>query len=203
MIGRGRLGRMVLATTGAAVLAAVAGAPAIGATGAKTQLGSTTLPPAATMPASACTTSETTELLPAATDSSVDYTVPAGGGSITKWSFNTTGAKAGTPYALLVSRPSGASYTIIATDPETVPANAPTIATFKLAHPIAVQAGDVIGSVVEPSSRLGCEFKGGSIPSSDVLGFHLGPDTTGTAFTFTHTVASELVNVSATLKRGG
>jgi uncharacterized repeat protein (TIGR01451 family) len=179
-------------------LALVALAVAAGPAGAAT-IGNTTLPPAATMPTSGCTTSQSTELVPYSTDSSYDYAVPAGGGSLTSWSFNTAGAKAGTPYSLLVVRPSGSSYQIIATDPETVPADAPPVATFTLTQPITVQAGDLIGAVVTAKSSVGCLFKGGSIPSAEVEGFGLGSSANGTVFHLTKTIPNELVNVSATV----
>jgi uncharacterized repeat protein (TIGR01451 family) len=177
--------------------AAAAGSPAAG--GSTVRIGSTSPPAGATMPPSSCTTGSTTELVPYRTAAGTGYAVPAGGGSLTSWSFNATGARAGTPYELLVARPAGSGYQIVATDPETVPSGAGRVVSFTLAHPIAVQGGDLVGSVVSPSSHVGCLFKGGSIPSSDVLGFSLSPDRPGSTFTPTKTIPDELVNVSATV----
>jgi uncharacterized repeat protein (TIGR01451 family) len=161
-------------------------------------IGDTTLPAGATMPTSSCTTNQQTELVPYSTDPAYNYAVPSGGGSITSWSFNTSGAKPGTPYSLVVVRPQGPTYGIVGTDTETVPATG-RLATFTLATPIAVQGGDLIGAMVQGKSSVGCLFKGGTIPTTDVEGFSLSPDTVGSSFNLTKTIPNELVNVSATV----
>ena len=188
--------RLLAAVTAPLIAAAVLAAA--GPAGAAT-IGTTTVPSGATIGPTSCTTSQTAELIPYTTDSSYDYAVPAGGGTITSWSFNATGAKAGTPYTLLVVRPSGTSYQILATDPETVPANAPTITTFSLADPIAVQAGDLIGAVIGAKSKVGCFIKNGPIPTADQGGFGLIPATVGSSFSAVHTISNELINVAATV----
>jgi uncharacterized repeat protein (TIGR01451 family) len=174
---------------------------AVGSAAADTTIGSTTLPSGATMPVSACSTSSSAEVFPYATDAAHSYAVPAGGGNLTSWSFNTTGATVGTPFTLLVIRPSGTSYQIIATDPEVVPSGATKIATFTLSKPIAVQAGDLIGSVVTSKSKVGCMFKGSGVPSAEQLGFALTTPTVGKTFTPAENVPNEMPNVSATISQ--
>ncbi len=90
----------------------------------------------------ACNTTGDLALLQVSTDPGYDYVVPAGGGEINSWSFATAAAPAGTPYELLVAR--GVSVGIqqvVGSDSEIVPMPVPTITTFALANPIAVQAG--------------------------------------------------------------
>jgi uncharacterized repeat protein (TIGR01451 family) len=186
-----RVGKTVSLATFAAMVAA---APAMATT-----VGSTTLPSGSNM-APACSASVNAEIIQSGTDASYNYTVPAGGGSLTSWSFNTTGAKAGTPYTLLVARPSGGSYQIVATDAETVPAALPPIATYTLANPITVQGGDVLGVIVTAGKNtVGCRLKGGPISANEIIGSSLSATTIGSSFSLSNTTPNELVNVSATV----
>jgi hypothetical protein len=146
---------------GAPLVVAVAALGAAGSASAAT-IGNTTLPSGATMPV--CSTGSTTEVISTSNDSNYSYVVPAGGGTLTSWSFNATGAKAATPYELVVARPASGSYTIIGTDTETVPSSGGPIDSFTLANPITVQAGDVIGEVVTSKTKVGCLMKGSSVP---------------------------------------
>jgi uncharacterized repeat protein (TIGR01451 family) len=162
-------------------------------------LGDTTLPSGSTM-GPACSTSSNAEIIQTATDSSFGYTVPAGGGSINSWSFNTTGATAGTPYSLLVARPSGSSYQIVGSDSVTVPSSSPAIASFSLAKPITVQGGDVLGVIVTAGKNtVDCRFKGGALPDDDIVGSSLSSTATGSIFNLSNTTPNELVNVAANL----
>jgi uncharacterized repeat protein (TIGR01451 family) len=192
MIGKGLTGRIGTVMSAAVVAALAAAAPALATT-----IGSTTLPSGSNM-APACSASKDAEIIQSGTDASYQYTVPAGGGSITSWSFNTTGAKAGTPYTLLVARPSGGSYQIVATDPETLPATLPAIETFTLAKPITVQGGDVLGVIVTAGKNtVGCRLKGGPISANEIIGSSLSATTVGSSFSLSNTTPNELVNVSA------
>jgi uncharacterized repeat protein (TIGR01451 family) len=190
MIGRGSRRAAVQMVVLAAALVAVGSAGA-------TTIGTTTLPKGATMPV--CTTGSTTEVISVSNDSSYSYVVPVGGGTLTSWSFNTKGATAGTPYTLLVAQPENGGDTIIGTDAETVPSSGAAVASFKLADPIAVQAGDVIGIVDNPKSEVGCLFKGSSVPPAEVAGYGVAADTTGNTFNISTQVSHELPNVSATI----
>jgi uncharacterized repeat protein (TIGR01451 family) len=192
MIGKGLTGRIGTVMSAAVVAGLVAAAPAMATT-----VGSTTLPAGSNM-APACSASKDAEIIQSGTDATYQYTVPAGGGSITSWSFNTTGAKAGTPYTLLVARPSGGSYQIVATNPQTLPASMPAVQTFSLASPITVQGGDVLGVIVTAGKNtVGCRLKGGPISANEIIGSSLSATTIGSSFSLSNTTPNELVNVSA------
>jgi Domain of unknown function DUF11/PASTA domain len=141
-------------------------------------LGSTTVPVGAT--GETCTGS-VLNILQTSVDASYLYAVPAGGGIITSWSFNTSGATAGTPYTLIVAQPSGSGYTVVGTDTEVVPASAPAVQTYSLAKPISVSAGDLIGVGVSASSDVVCYWRGGSLTSSDLLTAVSGSLTSGSS----------------------
>jgi uncharacterized repeat protein (TIGR01451 family) len=186
-----RVGKTMSLATFAAMVAA---APAMATT-----VGSTTLPTGSNM-GPACSASKDAQIIQSGTDASYNYTVPAGGGSITSWSFNTTNAIAGTPYTLLVARPSGSSYQIVATDAETVPVSPPPIATYTLAKPITVQGGDVLGVIVTAGKNtVGCRLKGGPISANEIIGSSLSASTIGSSFSLSNTTPNELVNVSANI----
>jgi uncharacterized repeat protein (TIGR01451 family) len=192
MIGKGLTGRIGATMSVSVVAGLVAVAPAMATT-----VGSTTLPSGSNM-APACSAGRDAEIIQSGTDATYNYKMPAGGGSITSWSFNTTGAKAGTPYTLLVARPSGGSYQIIATDPETLPATLPAVQTFSLAKPITVQGGDVLGVIVTAGKNtVGCRLKGGPISANEIIGSSLSATTIGSSFSLSNTTPNELVNVSA------
>ena len=98
------------------------------------------------------------------------YVVPAGGGLITSWSTNTAADKGGTQVSLVVLRPaSGGSYTVVAVDAETLPNPLPPVATFTLASPIVVLAGDTIG--ISPSAN-NCTWSGGDLTAADTVGIY-------------------------------
>jgi hypothetical protein len=134
-----------------------------------------------------------------ATDASFDYAVPAGGGEITSWSFQTLTGTAGSPYGLLVVRPSGAGYTVVGGDNETVPASLPATATFSLANPIIVQAGDLLGVTLSSTEAVPCLLGGGVTTTADLIS--VGPTTgaTGSSAGLTPVGVSGVLNVSANL----
>lgn len=111
---------------------------------------------------------------PATDDASVSFHVPAAGGRITSWSVktNTTGANAGTPVELLVLRPTGAtSFLVLGTDPRSLPTPLPPggVATFSLASPVSVEAGDTIGLYVPSGGTTATYFSGGTTPAGSTL----------------------------------
>jgi uncharacterized repeat protein (TIGR01451 family) len=101
------------------------------------------------------------------TDSSYNYAVPAGGGSITSWSINTAGDTSGASVTFVVIRPGAGTYTAVATDTETLPTPLPPVATFTLAHPITVVSGDTLG--LWSAGTVGCYFSGGALTASDTI----------------------------------
>jgi hypothetical protein len=147
---RYRLVTIVLAISG--FLASASAASAL-------TLGNTTLPSGAT-PAT-CPTGIV--IWQTSTDSSYSYSVPAGGGAITSWSINTAGDAPGASVTFVVMR----STTVVAVDTETLPASLPAVATFTLAQPITVAAGDTLG--LWGPSTVGCFFVGGTLTTSDTI----------------------------------
>jgi hypothetical protein len=127
----------------------------------------TTTPPTSSSNAP-CSTG--TLYIQSATDSSYQYSVPAGAGTITSWSTNTAADAAGTNVVLVVLRPSSGGYTVVAVDSETIPTPLPSsgVATFNLTQPIAVAAGDTLG-LWSASAAFGCAFIMGSIPAAEVV----------------------------------
>jgi hypothetical protein len=133
------------------------------------------------------------------TDAAFDYAVPSGGGEITSWSFATLGATASSPYGFLVVRPSGAGYTIVGGDNETVPTSVPAIATFSLPTPILVQAGDLLGAVLEPTDTVPCLLQGGTTSAADVYSGGTTTGATGSAVGLGQLGNLGVINVSANL----
>jgi hypothetical protein len=172
-------------------------------------LGDATLPSSATMGSTCGASNAIGEVVQTGTDSSFTYTVPADGGAINSWSCYTTGATADTPYELLIARPSGGNHQIVGTDSQNVPANAPAIATFTLAKPIAMEAGDVLGVVVSPNgtNTVHHRFDEGPLTGSDIVGTgFVGNGSSrppiGSSFPIQNLTPNELVNVAANLVQG-
>lgn len=124
------------------------------------------------------------------------YVVPAGGGVITSWS--TSFGAAGSPVDLLVGRPGGGGFAALALDPETLPTPIPAshISTFTLAHPVAVEAGDLIGLDIPAGTNATC-FQGGA--AGDTVAAAFTQASQGSTLTAGTTAASILTNVSANL----
>lgn len=104
-------------------------------------------------------------------DPSTPYFVPAGGGNITQWQTLTASDTPGDPIEFVVLRPAGGgSYTVVGSDLETIPNPLPSggVASYTLASPIAVAAGDTFG-LYSSTGNVGCYFNGGSTPSGDTL----------------------------------
>jgi len=138
------------------------------------------------------------ELIQTGSTGGVSYTVPAGGGVITSWSFNTGGATPGETYTLIVVDPSGGGYTVVASDTETVPSSPPAIETYTLATPIAAQAGDLIGVATQPGTNPACAFY---LPgaSADSVAVTTGSLTAGASLTPLGANTQLLANISVNL----
>lgn len=145
------IGKALAGTVGAScMLAAAAAGPA----GAMT-LGTTDIPAGA--PVGNCISSAV--IAATASEPATPYTVPTAG-MITAWRTSTaTGATAGGPLTLVVLRPnvSGAA-TVVGSDAETLPTPLPAddTASFSIAVPIAVQAGDMLALYSTASSGTAC-----------------------------------------------
>lgn len=103
-------------------------------------------------------------------DLSTAYIVPAGG-TITQWQTYTDQDTPGASVTLVVLRPASddATYTVVATDTETIPSPLPVddVASFTLAQPISVAAGDTFG--LYSNDSVSCLFYSGSVPAADVV----------------------------------
>jgi hypothetical protein len=155
-----------------------------------------TSPPAGATLGSACSGSAVSATQ-TSTDGTISYVVPAGGGELTSWSYLATGATAGTPYTLLVLRPTGTSdqFTVLAANTTEVPSSPTGVVTVPLSTPVAVQAGDQIGITTSSTSTVSCTFSGGS--SADIAGIG-APAPAGGSIQFTPSIPAAL-NVSANL----
>ncbi len=132
-----------------------------------TTLGLTTEPSGAS--AFSCLEAPYPTLIQSAQDPTTPYFVPAaGGGAITQWQTNASEDTPGAPITFAVVSQSGAGYTVVGADSETIPASLPAsgVATFTLATPIAVQAGDTL-ALYSSSSDAACYFCGGSTLTGD------------------------------------
>jgi hypothetical protein len=148
------------------VLASVAGVALAAPSGA---LGATTL--GATTPASgaspgACNSDQV--IAQVTSDPSTPYSAP-GSGTITQWQINASFDLASHAVTLVVLRPVGASFTVLGVDPRSIPYPAPPVATYTLATPIAVSAGDTLGLYTNTSGPPACYFNGGSTSTADTL----------------------------------
>ena len=130
-----------------------------------------------------------------------NYVVPAGGGTITSFSFASVPGDATDPIDFLVLRPAGGTYTVVGETPtftlagtglETFPAN------------ISVRAGDIIGfwSSVPPSKLFNCTQPAvpgsGGFVQADMPTASSDPSR-GASIVFTESVNYLDLNESATL----
>ncbi|MDQ6775207.1 MAG: PASTA domain-containing protein [Actinomycetota bacterium] len=134
-----------------------------------------------------------------ATDLNYDYSVPVGGGEITSWSTYAATDVPGSTVAMVVLRPTGSAYTVVAADTETIPGAVPVsgVATFNLSQPIVVATGDVLG--ISSQTVYGCGLTPAS--SAEVTSAALAPTppSAGTQYMAGTTFPTLLVNLSANL----
>jgi hypothetical protein len=131
-----------------------------------------------------------------ATDLNYSYDAPFAG-TITSWSTYAAMDVPGSTVTMVILRPTGSTYTVVATDSETIPDALPvsSVATFNLSQPIAVGAADVLG--LSSQTVYGCGLTPGS--SAEVTSGALAstPPSAGTQYTAAQTVPTLLVNLSA------
>jgi hypothetical protein len=103
-----------------------------------------TAPPVAGVPGLNCISG--VPLGQTSADPSTPFTPPIEGGIITRWQTYTAGDAADSALEFMVLRPLAGSYNVVGTDTETLPQHLPTdnVASFTLASPIPVQAGDTL-----------------------------------------------------------
>ena len=165
---RGALGGAVLT---AALLFAFSGVASADVT-----LGTTTQPAGSTPePCFTGSTHQPDVLVQATDDPATPYTVPAGGGVFTSWSANVSLDTPGASLTMLVLTPnSDGTYTVVGADTETIPSPIPSsgVATFTLATPIKVSAGDKLALYTSdaggPNEPL-CYWFGGGVSSNATL----------------------------------
>ena len=77
----------------------------------------------------------------------------------------------GAPLTLVVLRPTGSGFNVVGVDARTVPNPLPAggVATYPLATPIAVQAGDTFGLYTNSAGAVVCYWRGGSTPFAATL----------------------------------
>jgi hypothetical protein len=149
-----------------AMLVSAAGLGAFAASAQATTLG-TPFPP---MGSSLNTCGESTEAIAQATsDATTPYTVP-GPGTLTQWQLPiTSDDSSGQAATLLVLKPAGDAFDVVATNAQTIPDPAPDTTTFALATPIQVTGGETFGLYTAGSVDITCYFHGGATPAGDTL----------------------------------
>jgi hypothetical protein len=156
--------KRVSTLTGLVVVLALAFA---GTASAATTLGTTTQPTGSD--ANGC--GEDGVINQLTSDPGTPYGVP-GTGTITQWQINTTGDTPGTPVTFVVLRGAGfAGYTAVGVDTRNIPTPLPVggVATYALASPIAVQAGDTFGLYTGSNIDVICYWDDGDTPAGDSL----------------------------------
>jgi uncharacterized repeat protein (TIGR01451 family) len=139
---------------------------------AATQIGSTPAPPVnATDPGASCT-ANSFYLQSVTTSSSPSYTVPAGGGVISRWAYNSNGSAG--QKRLKIFRLNAGRYTVIGeSDWQAAPQNQ----LYRYPTRIAVQAGDVLG--VSTTSANDCRAPA---PSGNQVSGGSGDPAEGTSY---------------------
>jgi hypothetical protein len=95
------------------------------------------------------------------------YFVP-GPGTITQWQLITPDDSSGEGVSLLLLKPVGASFNVVAVDSRTIADPAPGVSSYTLPTPIAVSGGETFGLYATGLDVL-CYFHGGSTPVGDGL----------------------------------
>jgi hypothetical protein len=107
-------------------------------------------------------------------DPATPYFVP-GPGTITQWQLITPDDASGEGVSLLLLKPVGASFNVVAVDSRTIADPAPEVSSYTLPTPIAVSGGETFGLYATGLDVL-CYFHGGSTPAGDGLAALDEPD---------------------------
>jgi hypothetical protein len=160
-----------------------------------------TLGDLATVDPGACALGTTGWLIEQAS-TTAQYVVPTGGGVITSWS--TSFGPPSAPVELVVSSPfnsaSPQTAVVRGIDYESLPnpISADSVSTFTLAHPIAVQSGDLIGLEYTSGSSTRCSFAGAG---GDVIYVGYDPANPGGPLNTAIAGGGNLINVSVNLEQ--
>jgi hypothetical protein len=103
----------------------------------------------------------------ATSDPATPYFVP-GPGTITQWQTITPDDASGEGVSLLVLKPVGDAFNVVAVDSHTIADPAPDVSSYTLATPIAVSGGETFGLYATGVDVL-CYFDGGSTPVGNRL----------------------------------
>ena len=126
-------------------------------------------------------------------DPSAPYFAP-GVGKITQWQTNTSLDTAGQPLTFVVLKSvGGGSFNVVGVDERTLPSPLPPgeVATFQLAAPIAVTAGETLG--LTSAAGAMCFWQAGAVPVESTL----------TALSFPGPLAPNLTLTPAETSPGG
>jgi hypothetical protein len=110
----------------------------------------------------------------ATSDPVTPYFVP-GSGTITQWQTITPGDASGEGVSLLVLKPVGDAFSVVATDSRTIADPAPDLSSYTLATPIPVSGGETFGLRADGPDVV-CHFNGGGVPGADTLAGLDAPD---------------------------
>ena len=110
----------------------------------------------------------------ATSDPATPYFVP-GPGTITQWQTIQPNDASGEDVSLLVLKPVGDAFNVVAVDSHTIADPAPNVSSYTLATPIAVSGGETFGLYTSDIDVL-CYFEGGSTPLGNRLAGLPAPD---------------------------
>jgi hypothetical protein len=110
----------------------------------------------------------------ATSDPATPYFVP-GPGTVMQWQTIQPDDASGEDVSLLVLKPVGDAFTVMAVDSRTIADPAPNVSSYTLATPIAVSGGETFGLYTADIDVL-CYFEGGSIPLGNRLAGLPAPD---------------------------
>jgi hypothetical protein len=100
-----------------------------------------------------------------------------GPGTITQWQMITPDDASGEPVALVVLKPAGNAFSVVAADSRTLADPAPTTSSFTPATPIAVSGGETFGLYTGSAGPdVPCYFRNGATPGGDTLAALAVPD---------------------------
>jgi hypothetical protein len=108
------------------------------------------------------------DLIAQATDDpATPYFVP-GPGTITQWQTIQPDDASGEGVSLVVLKPVGDDFSVVAADSRTIADPAPDVSSYTLATPIAVSGGETFG-LYTPDADILCYFEAGATPEGNTL----------------------------------